>query len=89
MAGNFDSLTDCAVCYERMENPKILPCHHSLCGKCVNKLIQTESDNIKCPMDNTVFNVSDIQNDFRFESFRERLENALKPTERSENAHVS
>ena len=76
MAGNFDSLIDCAICFEPMENPKILPCHHSFCGKCVDRLQQ--GDNIKCPMDNKVFNVSEIQNDFRFENFRERLDKGLK-----------
>ena len=62
MAARFDSLTDCAICFETMENPKIFPCHHSFCGECVDKLVQ--GDIIKCPMDNKVFSVSDIQKRF-------------------------
>ena len=86
MAGTFDSLTDCAICFEPMENPKILPCHHSFCGKCVENLIQ--GDNIKCPMDNKVSNVSNIQNDFRFENFRERLQRGSRTAVNQQSSGV-
>ena len=79
MAQRFDSLTDCAICFERMENPKILPCQHSFCGKCVDRL--KNGRNIKCPMDNKVFRVCDIQKNSRFENFRERLEKGSKMKE--------
>ena len=86
MAEQFDSLRDCTVCYERMENAKILPCHHSLCGKCVEKLKQRNT--IKCPMDNQVFNFSDVKHDFRFEHIKERLKSARKRKDPQQGALV-
>ncbi|XP_065911479.1 tripartite motif-containing protein 2-like [Dysidea avara] len=40
-------LLNCPVCYEIYKKPKYLPCHHSYCEKCMEKL-QTGSD-IICP----------------------------------------
>ncbi|XP_065912652.1 tripartite motif-containing protein 2-like [Dysidea avara] len=40
-------LLNCPVCYEVYKKPKYLPCHHSYCERCTEKL-QTGS-NIVCP----------------------------------------
>jgi len=41
---------DCSVCLTSTNEPKILPCHHWLCIKCVEDLIRTSaSRDIKCP----------------------------------------
>ena len=37
----------CPVCYQLFRNPKYLPCHHSYCEQCLEKL-QVQSK-IKCP----------------------------------------
>ena len=53
MADNqMDGLTNCPVCYEEyLESgdfvPRILPCHHSVCEKCVKALL-TDS-RLTCP----------------------------------------
>ncbi|XP_065896200.1 E3 ubiquitin-protein ligase TRIM56-like [Dysidea avara] len=41
------SLLNCPICYEVYRKPKYLPCHHSYCEGCMEKL-QTGS-NIICP----------------------------------------
>ena len=53
MAENVDYITNCPVCFEAYqvsgENvPKLLPCSHSLCKKCLRKLLPSDGE-LKCP----------------------------------------
>ena len=53
MAENVDYVTNCPVCFEAYqvsgENvPKLLPCSHSLCKKCLRKLLPSDGE-LKCP----------------------------------------
>ena len=32
---------ECAVCWELMDEPLMLPCKHSFCTKCMKKLVAT------------------------------------------------
>ena len=44
--------TECPVCFEVYQDPKILPCSHTLCVKCLEGL-QNQSDRRKfivCPI---------------------------------------
>ena len=34
----FDEEISCGVCLDQYINPKTLPCHHSFCLKCIEKL---------------------------------------------------
>ena len=86
MAGKFDSILDCAICFEPMVDPLALPCLHSFCGECVIKLKQ--GDLIRCPMDNKVFKFTELQKDFRFEHFRERLDKHAKSNEQAKSTNV-
>ncbi|XP_028399229.1 tripartite motif-containing protein 45-like isoform X3 [Dendronephthya gigantea] len=45
---NFEELVTCAVCYELLDNPKVFPCLHSYCYKCIVKLSKRESG-LECP----------------------------------------
>ena len=38
----------CPICYQLFKNPKFLPCHHSCCEKCLEKMLQVQS-RIVCP----------------------------------------
>ena len=38
----------CPVCYQLFKNPKYLPCHHSYCEQCLEKM-QVQSNKIICP----------------------------------------
>ena len=62
MAAKFDSLTDCAICFEIMENPKVSP-GQSFCGNCVEKL-KPSGDLIKFFMDSHVLDINLIKIDF-------------------------
>ena len=35
---HFDNQITCGICLARYENPKVLPCLHSFCCKCVEQL---------------------------------------------------
>ena len=79
----FDSILDCPICLEPMVDPMVLPCHHSFCKECVERLKQ--GDLIKCPLDNKVFNFKDVQKDFRFSHIRERLEQKSKASSKDKS----
>ena len=53
MAEEVDDLTNCPVCFEEYSEddniPRILPCHCTLCHKCVEKLLK--GDGLECPQD--------------------------------------
>ncbi|XP_070560289.1 E3 ubiquitin-protein ligase TRIM56-like [Ptychodera flava] len=40
----------CGICSERYRNAKILPCLHSFCEPCTNKLVKTSDSSITCPV---------------------------------------
>ena len=48
-----DAQLTCGVCLDRYTDPRTLPCHHSFCKKCIDRL-PVELDNgrpfIKCPL---------------------------------------
>ncbi|XP_070549275.1 tripartite motif-containing protein 2-like [Ptychodera flava] len=39
----------CRVCFEQFSNPKILPCHHTFCEKCLHSLRKKDSNRLDCP----------------------------------------
>ena len=41
---------ECPVCFEQFKDPKILPCTHTLCPKCLQNL--NRGRRITCPMCN-------------------------------------
>ena len=53
MAEEMDDLTNCPVCFEEYSEddniPRILPCHCTLCHKCIEKLMKY--DGLECPQD--------------------------------------
>ena len=53
------SLTECSICMERMSNPKFLPCHHTFCGECIEKLCRHRSAAVPCPLCRSTFQPPD------------------------------
>ena len=39
----------CSVCLELYKDPRVLPCLHSYCLVCIQRLVSTTSDTISCP----------------------------------------
>ena len=52
MAGSVASFLACQICFEDFEEsgdhvPRLLPCTHTLCEKCLKQLVQGAS--VECP----------------------------------------
>lgn len=41
------SYTSCLICLERFQKPKVLPCGHTFCLKCIQKMVETSFN--QCP----------------------------------------
>ena len=51
-------LTECPVCFDEYKDPKLLPCNHTLCLKCLESLQSKKQEGqrgwyLKCPICNT------------------------------------
>ena len=62
-------MNECAVCCEQFVSPRILPCKHTFCLPCVERL--TRDDVIRCPTCNLDHAASDVMPDFRLDQFLE------------------
>ena len=68
------SITECLICTDVMNTPKILPCLHTFCLKCIEQFGKDkhEGETIPCPMCTTAFNIpvgglSKLNNNFFIE----------------------
>ena len=59
--------TECTVCFEAFVSPKLLPCRHSYCEKCIQKL--TRGDKLQCPTCKSFCDIDQIVHDFQTEKF--------------------
>ena len=50
-------ITECPVCFEEFEDPKLLPCNHTLCLECLENVRKEKS--LTCPMCNSKHDVPD------------------------------
>ena len=73
-------LTDCSVCLEYITGPQKLPCDHTFCSNCVNRL--RRGDIIKCPTCNKFHEFRLVRHDFKHAQFLEALETERKLSER-------
>ena len=76
MASSAKDLTECSVCLEDFRDPQKLPCDHTFCRSCVDRI--EDSGNVKCPMCNQVCFLSDIKSDFRLAQFLDVLTKQTK-----------
>ena len=53
-----EELLECAICTNTLDEPKILPCHHSFCTECLEIYCQNVNQQT-CPSCNVVFHIPD------------------------------
>ena len=49
LADSLGKQLECAVCLEQYTEPKVLPCLHSFCKRCLEGLTMTREGAINCP----------------------------------------
>ena len=76
-------LSQCPVCLEVYVDPKVLPCDHSLCAGCVQRLKQRSR--IKCPLCKVDHDVSSVRPDFRLQQFLDALKEQKRKAGRGTN----
>lgn len=47
---NVEDLTSCSICYEKFKSPRLLPCSHSFCHKCLCAHIVTSCEGKDVPL---------------------------------------
>ena len=75
-------VTECSICTETMVDPRVLPCIHTFCFKCLDQLWKEPGVKVPCPLCRTevvipVEGVSGLPKNF----FVEKLVEAQKMTE--------
>ncbi|XP_077866645.1 tripartite motif-containing protein 3-like [Saccoglossus kowalevskii] len=71
----------CAICLERYSAPKILPCQHTFCKKCLVKLAEKRAPNaLMCPTCNRSVGVPvrDLQSNFFMSSLLDKIPEKLE-----------
>ena len=68
MRDKVESLLECSVCLEPLNDPRTLPCFHSFCKGCLEKIVQIERKKAKskiedfnCPTCRSVYNLKSNQ----------------------------
>ncbi|XP_002736792.1 tripartite motif-containing protein 3-like, partial [Saccoglossus kowalevskii] len=70
----------CAICLERYSDPKILPCQHTFCKKCLVQLAEKGvADTLMCPTCNRSVKVpiNDLQSNFFMSSLLDKIPEKL------------
>ena len=51
MAFKGNNFSECCICFEEFTDPRVLPCYHTFCLKCLKKMGQEKrpGDNMACP----------------------------------------
>ena len=60
--------SECSVCFEVFVNPKLLPCRHSYCKKCIHRLARG-SNYLQCPQCKRCCDIDQVVHDFQTENF--------------------
>ncbi len=45
-----DHLITCAICLEYFHDPRILPCSHTYCLRCIHKMASSNHGQFECPL---------------------------------------
>ena len=82
-------VTECPICTEMMVEPKLLPCIHSFCLKCLNQFWKDKQpgDKVPCPSCRAEFHIpSGGFTELRTNFFLEKLTDAQKLSDQVQNS---
>jgi tripartite motif-containing protein 13 len=43
-------LITCAICHELFDDPRLMPCSHTYCCKCIKQMASINKDQFECPL---------------------------------------
>jgi tripartite motif-containing protein 59 len=43
-------LITCAICHEPFDDPRLVPCSHTYCRKCIEEMASVNKDQFECPL---------------------------------------
>ncbi len=46
---SMEHLIKCGLCSKLYDDPRLLPCFHTYCFRCINKKISTNKNHFECP----------------------------------------
>ena len=72
MATNIDDVTTCVVCFEPFNDPQILPCLHTFCKSCVDRI--KSGSKIKCPTCSAFSDFSRVKPSFLHHTIKAALQ---------------
>jgi hypothetical protein len=45
-----ENLITCAVCQELFDDPRLMPCSHTYCYKCIEQMASVSRNQLECPL---------------------------------------
>ncbi len=45
-----EDLITCVICHDLFDDPHLLPCSHTYCYKCIDKIASVNKDQFECPL---------------------------------------
>ncbi len=45
-----ESLITCVICHELFHDPRLMPCSHTYCHKCIEEMAADNKDQFECPL---------------------------------------
>ena len=94
IAQKVEARTICAVCLEQYTNPRTLPCHHSFCKDCIDRLpvtVEEERTTLSCPKCREIILVTDagFPQAFEINNYLDLVELVKQMRKRKAKAKIS
>ena len=47
---SIEQLITCVICHEPFEDPRLLPCSHTYCRRCIEQMASANKNQFQCPL---------------------------------------